>query len=259
MSDQQQPWVGQPEPGMQEPYALPPERTPFWGYNDLLLFIGLAPVCLMLGYALVKFPLGILHIHPAGEVEVALPEQLLGYLFLFGALKLIFQQAYGRPFWTSLGWTNMRLPFGAIVCFGVFTGLIVVVASNLIRLPDTANPMTDLMDTRTAVLLMAIFGTTIAPLCEELAFRGFLQPLLVRSLGAAPGILLAAIPFGLLHYQEYGNSWRHVLIISTAGAAFGLMRQVTGSTKAAVLMHASYNAFFFLAMLSDTKDLPHTW
>jgi membrane protease YdiL (CAAX protease family) len=115
------------------------------------------------------------------------------------------------------------------------------------------------MSTRTAVLLMAVFGTTVAPLCEELAFRGFLQPLLVRSFGAAPGILLAAVPFGLLHYQEYGNSWRHVAIISGAGAAFGAIRQVTGSTKAAVLMHASYNAFFFLAMLSDSKDLPQTW
>ena len=96
-------------------------------------------------------------------------------------------------------------------------------------------------------------------LCEELAFRGFLQPLLARSLGAAPAILLAAIPFGLLHYPEYGDSWRHALIIAAAGAAFGAMRQVTGSTKAAVLMHASYNAFFFLVMFADGKDLPHSW
>jgi len=252
MSDAQQPQLAPPE-------RMAPEKTPFWGYNDLLLFIGLAPVCLLAGYALVKLPLSIFHVHPSTEVEEALPEQLLGYLFLFGALGLIFRQIYDRPFWESIGWTRMRMPFGAVVCFGVLTGLVVVVASNLIRLPDTANPMTDLMNTRTAVLLMAIFGTTAAPLCEELAFRGFLQPLLVRSVGAAPGILLAAIPFGLLHYQEYGNSWRHVLIISGAGAAFGVMRQVTGSTKAAALMHASYNALFFLAMLSDRKDLPQTW
>ena len=33
---------------------------------------------------------------------------------------------------------------------------------------------------------VAIFGTIVAPVCEELAFRGFLQPLLVRSLGASP-------------------------------------------------------------------------
>jgi len=282
MSDEQQPWLEQPETGPPEmrqqelaqpetaqtesappeqepPDVRPPEKIPFWGYNDLLLFIGLAPVCLILGYTLVKLPLRILHIHAAVQVEEALPEQLMGYLFLFGALGLIFRQGYGRPFWKSLGWTNMRLPLGVIVCFGVLTGVIVVIASSLIRLPDTANPMTELMVTRTAILLMTVFGTTAAPLCEELAFRGFLQPLLARSLGAAPAILLAAIPFGLLHYPEYGDSWRHALIIAAAGAAFGAMRQFSGSTKAAALMHASYNAFFFLAIFADGKDLPHSW
>jgi len=244
---------------MQQPEPGPPEKTPFWGYNDLLLFIGLAPVCLILGYALVKLPLRVLHIHPAAQVEEAIPEQLIGYLFLFCALGLIFRQGYGRPFWKSLGWTNMRLPLGVIICFGVLTGVIVVIASTLIRLPETANPMTELMNTRTAILLMSIFGTTVAPVCEELAFRGFLQPLLARSLGVTPGILLAAIPFGMLHYSEYGDSWRHALIISAAGAAFGAMRQFSGSTKAAALMHASYNAFFFLAIFADGKDLPHSW
>jgi membrane protease YdiL (CAAX protease family) len=243
----------------QQPVLERQEKTPFWGYNDLLLFIGLAPVCLILGFALVKLPLRWLHVHPAAQVEELLPEQLLGYLFLFGALAVIFRQWHDRPFWASLGWTSMRLPAGLIVCAGVVTALIVAGASSLIRLPDTTNPMTELMQSRTAVLLMAVFGTTVAPVCEELAFRGFLQPLLTRSLGAAPGILLAAIPFGLLHYQEYGNSWRHALIISAAGAAFGAMRQFTGSTKAAALMHASYNALFFLAFFSDSKDLPRTW
>ena len=64
----------------------------------------------------------------------------------------------------------------------------------------------------------------------------------------AGGILLAAIPFGLLHFPEYGNSWRHALLISGAGVAFGWMRQVTGSTKASTLMHAAYNALFFAAL-----------
>ena len=93
-------------------------------------------------------------------------------------------------------------------------------------------------------------------MCEELAFRGFLQPLLVRSLGTVPGILAAALPFGLLHFQEYGNSWRHVLLISLAGAAFGWMRHATGSTKAAAIMHASYNAIEFVLLLM-AKSLPH--
>ena len=116
-----------------------------------------------------------------------------------------------------------------MIC-GFVTGVLVVIASNLIHTPDTPNPMTELMEGRASVILMACFGVTLGPLFEELGFRGFLQPLLVRSFGAVAGILLTALPFGLLHWQEYGNSWRHVLVISAAGAAFGFMRHATGST-----------------------------
>ena len=117
--------------------------------------------------------------------------------------------------------------------------------------------MLDLLKDRTSIILIAIFGVTLGPLCEELAFRGFLQPLLVRSLGTVPGILAAALPFGLLHFQEYGNSWKHVLLISLAGAAFGWMRHATGSTKAATIMHAVYNALFFVAFITQSKLPAH--
>ncbi len=264
MSDPQQPWPVEPAgPASQEepqpPAAPPPARYPFWSYSDLLLFVGIAPVCLILGFAIVRAFLWALHIKPSERIAQLLPEQLLGYLLLFGALKLIFRAWYGQPLFASLAWNPIRLPVVVIVGCGMAAAVIVAFASSLVRLPNTPNPMTELMDSRTAVLLMAIFGVTVAPVCEELAFRGFLQPLLVRSLGSIPGILLASIPFGLLHFQEYGNSWRHVLLISLAGAAFGLMRHVTGSTKAAALMHASYNALFFFALFSDRKDLPQTW
>jgi membrane protease YdiL (CAAX protease family) len=264
MSDPQQPWSVEPagpaSPEEPQPPAAPPTaRYPFWSYSDLLLFVGIAPVCLILGFAIVRAFLWALRIQPSARVAQLLPEQLLGYLLLFGALKLIFRAWYGQPLFASLAWNPIRLPAVVIVGCGMAAAVIVAFASSLVRLPNTPNPMTELMDSRTAVLLMAIFGVTVAPVCEELAFRGFLQPLLVRSLGSIPGILLAAIPFGLLHFQEYGNSWRHVLLISLAGAAFGLMRHVTGSTKAAALMHASYNALFFFALFSDRKDLPQTW
>ena len=119
--------------------------------------------------------------------------------------------------------------------------------------------MKEFLTRRSSVVLLAIFGTTLGPLCEELAFRGFMQPLFVRSLGAIPGILLAAVPFGLLHLQQYGWSWRHGLLITLAGAAFGWMRHATGSTKASVIMHVAYNSMFFLALVAQRKELPSQW
>ena len=236
--------------GPQQPPPPPPERYPFWDYTDILIFAGLAIPSLLAAELITKGFLALFHLHPALKVMELLPAQFLGYLLLFGGLWAIFRLKYGRPFWRSLSWSAMRVPFSLVMVCGVMAAFGVGIASNLIHTPDTSNPMTELMEGRAALIMMAVFGITLGPLFEELAFRGFLQPLLVRSVGAVAGVLLAALPFGLLHYQEYGNSWRHALVISLAGASFGAMRQVTGSTRAAALMHASYNAFFFLVLFA---------
>ena len=252
----------EPEAGSQEPELQPladargsgEERYPFWDYSDVLIFAGLAVPSMLAAELLVKGLLALFHVHPALRVMELLPAQFLGYLFLFGGLWAIFHLKYERPFWRSLAWAPMRAPFSLVMVCGVITAFGVGIASNLIHTPETSNPMTELMQGRGALIAMAVFGVTLGPLFEELAFRGFLQPLLVRSLGTVAGVLLAAVPFGLLHYQEYGNSWRHALVISLAGACFGGIRQATGSTRAAALMHATYNAFFFVVLFA--RPLP---
>ena len=257
MNDEQQPVTPPPEvPEAAGPppaaEGLPPEepeRYPFWGYADLFLFAALAIPCMLLGWGVVKALSAVLHISFALHAAELLTEQFAGYALLFGALLLIFRMEYDRPFWKSLGWARPNIPMVWAIVAGLAAALSVAVISYLIRTPNTSNPMTNLMQDRASVFLLAVFGVTLGPLCEELAFRGFLQPLLVRSFGPVAGILGAAIPFGLLHFQEYGNSWRHALMIALAGAAFGWMRHATGSTRASTLMHAAYNSLFFYALL----------
>ena len=248
-----------PEPG---PPPAPPEPAaeeyPFWNYGDLLLFVGMVLPSIVVGALLAKAAVWLFDLHPAAKVAQVLLVQLLIYAILFGALRLIFRVKYDRPLWRSLGWTPIPIPFGWVVGSGVATGFIVAFASSLIHTPETSNPLTDLLQGRASVILVALFGVTLGPVCEELGFRGFLQPLLVRSLGTAPGIVLAAVPFGLLHYQEYGNSWRHVLLITLAGVAFGVMRHRTGSTKAAAVMHGAYNLLFFVVLFAQ-KGLSPGW
>ena len=233
-----------------------PERAPFWGYADLLIFAGLAIPCMLLGLGVVKAAFWVLHLHPAVKTWELLAAQFAGYALLLGMLLALFRTQYDRPFWRSLGWVTPRLPFYSIVTSGVSLVMAILLFGVLIRTPNTPNPLTDLLKDPTSLVLVTIFGSVVAPVCEELIFRGFVQPLLVRSLGAVAGIVATTLPFGLLHFQEYGNSWRHVLLISLSGAAFGWMRHATGSTKAAAGMHSSYNAFQFVLLLM-AKGLPH--
>jgi membrane protease YdiL (CAAX protease family) len=244
--------VGQALPPANEP-SPPPPRDPFWGYSDLAVFIGLLIASALAGLGLVTVIFAVFPIHVQAKVAEALIAQSLIYLLAYGALALMFRVQYDRPFWRSLGWTGFRLPALVVAGCGVVTAVVVAFIGALIRTPTAANRITEMLDDPKSLVLVAIFGLTLAPLAEELGFRGFLQPLLVRSLGPAPGILAAAVPFGLLHFPEYGNSWRHALLISLAGAAFGWMRYRTGSTRASTLMHASYNALEFIAYFAQPK------
>jgi len=233
--------VPEPEP----PPPPPSEKYPFWGYLDLLGFFFIALLGLAAESLLLIVLIDVTHVKKA---YLLIPAQVLLYGFLLGALALIFRRYYGRPFWRSIRWAPAAAGDSFVASCGVLAAFAVMLASILIRTPDTDSPMKQLLSDPASVLMIAVIGTTLAPLVEEIVFRGFLQPLLVRSLGIAPGILLAAMAFGLLHLQEYGNSWRHALLISGAGAGFGWMRQRTGSTRAAALMHAAYNGVFFLLL-----------
>lgn len=225
------------------------ERDVFWGFRDIALFVGLACIAAAAAVLAVK----PFHIRSKG-VE-ALTAQFLLYVLLFFGLLLLFKVQYDRPFWRSLGFGRARgflwaVPAGAALAFGI--SLLGVA----MHTPDLDTPMRQLLGDPAALALLAIFGSTLGPLFEEMAFRGFFQPLLVRSLGAAPGIAAAALPFGLLHLPQYGNSWRHGLLITLAGAAFGWTRHRTGSTFASTLMHAAYNSTFFLALFQES---PRSW
>ena len=251
-----------PDPGPVPEGAVPappePQRVPFWGYADLFLVAGLAAPCMLAGFGLVKLAIALLHWHAAAPAEESVPETLIGYALLFGALTVILRVQYHRPFWRSLGWNSTRIPFLWNVVAGLASALAVGFVGHWIATPPTSGPIMEMMKgPEASLVVVTLFGTVVAPMCEELAFRGFLQPLLVRSFGAVAGVLMAAAPFGMLHYWEYGDSWRSAVQIGLAGATFGWMRQATGSTRAAAIMHASFNALSFVSLFMQGRNLPH--
>jgi uncharacterized protein len=240
------------------PLPAPPadDREPFWTYTDLALLVGIGVPGMLIAAAAAGFVMSRLTALKAVQL---VPAQFVGYAVPFLLIWLMFRVQYERPFWDSLDWKPMRMPAAQVVFCGVAAALAVSLGAGLMHMPNVKNPMMELLTDRVSVLVVAAFGVTLGPLCEELLFRGFLQPLLVRTAGVVAGICLTAVPFGLLHLQQYGYSWRHALLITIAGVGFGWMRQVTGSTRASTLMHAAYNGLFFVALLAQRKELPNLW
>lgn len=239
--------------------APPEESYPFWSYADLAVFFGIALPCLIVGGAVVKVFVWALHLHVHTMAFELVPAQFAGYGLLFFVLYLLLKWHYGKPFWQSLRWVRTRPSAPKAMLYGFALAFIVAWVGAALRTPDIQTPMKDLLSDRSAVLLVGAFAVTLGPLCEELAFRGFLQPVLVRSFGAIAGVVLTAVPFGVLHLWEYGQSWRHVVLITIAGTGFGWMRHASGSTRAAAIMHAAFNFISLVAYFSPARNMPKTW
>lgn len=217
-----------------------PRDYPFWTFEDLGLFIGsVIPVFLLAMLAVQLVPLK--------RSAVQMVYQLLIYLLLLGVLYLLVAWRYQRPFWRSLGWRVFRLPF---LCAAAGPVLAITASELGVLLKAPPIPfIEDLISDRRSLFIMMLFLTVFGPVFEELVFRGFLFPLLARSLGAWPGILLAAMLFAVVHGSQYRWQWQQLSLVWFAGVVFGFVRYKTGSTAAATLVHTGYNAAFFIGFL----------
>ena len=93
-------------------------------------------------------------------------------------------------------------------------------------------------------LLVALFtGGIVAPIAEEIFFRGFVFAGLYRKHGLGPALVLSAILFALLHILP--TSWPPIFVL---GVLFALLYEQTGSIWPAVAAHGAINSFTFLAL-----------
>jgi membrane protease YdiL (CAAX protease family) len=201
----------------------------FWTFGDLAFLL------------LMYVPLSAAALSLAGKHDGAkLLAQLAVYAAWFGLLALLFRFKYGKPFWRSLGWRRASTLVWAIPA-GVAVMLVSVALMRALDLRGVESPLRKLFEDP-ATLPLAVAAVVIAgPLAEELFFRGFLQPLMIQSSGAAAGILVTGAAFGMLHYPQSGGRWGQVAIIALAGCAFGWAKLISGSTIAAAGMHMAYN------------------
>jgi uncharacterized protein len=220
----------------------PAREEPFWSYEDLALFIGaLLPCAAIAYYSLRPFR------HLSRGVQTVAGNFVL-YLLALGVLYLLVARRYDRPLWRSLAFTFQFR--GAWICVIAGPPLAIGLAAlgALLHAPASTS-IQSLITDRTSLVVVVLFAVLIGPIFEELIFRGFLLPLLVRSLGPWLGIVLTAVPFGLLHYVTYGWVWQTILVIGIAGVAFGYARVRTGSTVASVMLHMGYNGMLFAGFL----------
>jgi len=225
--------------------GLPPgEQYPFWTYEDLALFVGAVLPSFALAALIVKLS------RLSGDAAAGLLlYQSLTYALLLGVLYMLIAGRYHQPFWRSLGWIGGFNGAWICVMAGPFLAFMTVALGLILREPAVSSPLQNLITDRLSLVVVMLFATVLGPVWEELLFRGFLFPLIAKSLGPWAGIVLTAAPFAALHGPQLHWTWQPVFIIGLVGIVFGYTRYRTGSTAASAIVHVSYNVTVAVAFL----------
>jgi membrane protease YdiL (CAAX protease family) len=169
----------------------PGAENPPWSGLDLLI-VGLVLVAALFLFSSIAFVI-VLHSplsHGMSAAElgknpgplVIVPSMTLAYVAMLAAMYGLVTRHQKRSFWQTVGWRWPRnLGWLGFLSAGAFLAVALGELSRLLPIPKSL-PMDQFFQNAPGAYLMMIFGVAVAPLAEEMLFRGFLYPVLDRWL-----------------------------------------------------------------------------
>jgi uncharacterized protein len=242
--------------------ADPASNDPVWNGWDILRLILVTVAALFVGvFAVLPLAHWLVYPHRHFDQIVRIPlvivaGQSLAYLLILAYMYILVTRERGRPdFLAAIHW---NWPSNIAVCIlaGFVLSLSLQVLAHFLPIPKEL-PIDSFFRTPAEAWALGILSITLAPLMEELFFRGFLYPVLARSLGLPFAVFLTALGFALLHAAQLGSAWGPVLVIFLVGLVLTMVRAKTNSVSAGVLIHMAYNGTITVAMFAATDGFRH--
>lgn len=154
-------------------------------------------------------------------------------------------RGHGGSFWALAGgrwnsWKSVAVDIGIVLPFwllweGAAYGVHWLMAPRMMG-TGSVKTVDSLLPQSLLEVLIWIAASTTAGICEEMAFRGFLQ----RQLHALSGNIVVAVlgqglVFGLFHSYQ---GWTNVAVISVLGVLYGALAAWRGNLRANIVAHA---------------------
>jgi hypothetical protein len=271
-----------------QPEAAPSMRIPHLGHLCLLMTLGIFGVLCAAVLMLVALRLHLYGIttmtKAATDVHYMLGEEAAIYLVTLAASFGVFPLFWNRSFLDGIHWrgaTALRLHWQL---FATALGCFALAVADELLLPGPSNaPIDEIFRSPGAAWLMFGFGVTLAPIFEEIFFRGFLLPGLATACDWAgehfthqsprpldenghpqwsvSAMVIASIatslPFALMHAEQTGKSLGPFLLLVTVSLVLCAVRLKTRSLAASTMVHACYNFVLFFSMLVGTDGFRH--
>ncbi len=248
-----------------EPILLPPPepRFPAWSGWDVLAVLVFTTVAIFVFSLIALF---IARTFPAyrnmaftdlaTNARVVVGAQAAAYpvvlLFIFLLVRTRSHERFGKAI--QWNWPGLIAP--GFIVGGAVLAVVIESLSRYLPIPKSL-PMDNFFHDATSAYMMAAFGITLAPLLEELFFRGLLYPVLRRWFGLVVAVVLTAVAFASIHGAQLGYAWAPVLSIFVVGVVFTVVRVRTNSVAASFLMHCGYNFALFTLLWVASDHYRH--
>ena len=240
--------------------VVPPD--PAWNGWDVVRLIVITILSLFIGVFAVLFIARwkVYPYMPLGEVAriplVIVAGQSVAYLLILAYMYVLVTRERRRPdFLAAIHW-NWPSNMAVYILLGFVLSIGLQALAHFLPIPKEL-PIDDFFRTPAEAWALGILSITLAPLMEELFFRGFLYPVLARRLGLPIAVVLTALGFAALHGAQLQFSWGPVLVIFLVGVVLTVVRAKTNSVAAGVLIHMAYNGTITVAMFAATDGFRH--
>jgi len=173
-------------------------------------------------------------------------------LVIVGFIVFLVRVVHRQSFTETIHWfRNHGFGTGFLISLGATLAITVLIVSSFFPAGEPP-PIERLLSSTTAMYVFAIFGVVVAPLFEEIIFRGFLFKVLSDIRGPGTAVSMTAILFALLHLPQLWGSWAGVVLIFVVGYVLSLVRQRSNSLIPSFIIHTSYNGMLFSVFALST-------
>ena len=164
---------------------------------------------------------------------------ILGAFFVIGFLGVVVAIApLGRVAFPALG---LRAVNWKYLAFGPIATLVLSVAVSQLGIePQGMKQVIDFVPKQVVASLLLL--AVLAPIVEELVFRGLIYGWIAGRWGTMAGFIVSSLAFAAAHFEP-----AHIVLVLPLGLLFGWMRRRTDSLLPSLVSHILNNGFALLA------------
>jgi membrane protease YdiL (CAAX protease family) len=251
--------------------------------GNAILFFSLALTCITLCEAFVAVSFHVTTSAEAARHPLAgFVAECAAYVLCLTISWFLFPKLWQRSFLRGISWTARaaRRHWWKLILLGFALSALAQLADAHLHGKEESD-VSHLLKTPLSAWTLTLLGPTLAPLMEEIAFRGFLLPALATaydwlSLDRTPaaiakwqqstaksrpalvfGTVMSSIGFALIHSSQLHGAMGPVAVLFVTSLAFSCVYIRLRSVAASTLVHFAYNGLIFLELLYQSGAYRH--